>query len=175
MPDVVIVAIVVGAFGLVSTSLAILGPWLLNRQTAASRVKEKQQDWARQDDVAKAAKSAATAAQSTQKALVTSSRRTRKQLTHLEAQAQEIHGLVNSNLTIQMQNEYDGLIREKAALTEIIRLTKKSGDEPLQETLDAVIAAESKIADLSVNLIDRNRLPPAAVQPSSPVIVAGEL
>ena len=66
-----------------------------------------------------------------------------------------IHTLVNSNLSLALQAEHDGLIRELAMMREVISLKQLAGNEPTPEALEAIVAIQDRIKILSVQLHDR--------------------
>ena len=67
----------------------------------------------------------------------------------------EIHVLVNSNMTASMQAELDATQRELAMMHEVIDLKRVNGHEPTPVALEAIIFTEAKIADLRARLNDR--------------------
>lgn len=140
---------------------AMLSPlllsWLNNRNTQQAR----EQDWARQDEVAKRAaetshkmlarQDAATAA------LETASRATDLARQETYSQLSAIHTLVNSNMTAALQAELDSTKRELVALREIMELKAAAGQEPSVEALAVIETAERRIAELDALLAERQR------------------
>jgi hypothetical protein len=107
-----------------------LGPYLLKRQ-----------DWKRQDDVAKRVAEAAVL-------LVESGKTTNTKL-------DEIHTLVNSNMTESMQAELAATVRELATLQEVVHLKESTGQSPSDDTRVAIQVAKGRIAELRAVLADR--------------------
>jgi hypothetical protein len=73
----------------------------------------------------------------------------------LASRLDQIHGLVNSTLTAQMEESFQALSREVILMREIVSLNQASGHEPLAETLQAIILIEAKAAELRAKLDDR--------------------
>lgn len=164
MPDIVLVAIIV-LTGTVVT--AVVSPVLIIQLQNAQRTKERQEDWARQDEVAKkvdaAAEQAATAAellQASQKKiadqaaeaaslLVTSNQQIADTAERTMGKLDVIHTLVNSSLTSSMQGEHDGIIRELALLRTI------GGSKPSREITGAIEVAQARAAELESVIKDR--------------------
>lgn len=134
---------------------SVIGPLLLALLTGRQRRKEKEQDYKRQDEVArrveKVAKKAATAAgrvSTVATTLVASNSETNKKL-------DVIHTLVNSNMTKAMQGELDANIVTLASLKELIELKKAAGKEPTKEALSAIETVEKNIHELKLSMTDR--------------------
>lgn len=156
---------------------SITAPLVLSRLNDRARRQEKQQDYERQDAVAKAAEERASAAtkaaedvakqaadaaqlllesnQRVARAAATAAAQTSGKLDAVAQQAAEIHTLVNSNMTAAMQGELDSTVRELAMMKEVIGLRRHGGQEPSVEALAAVEATESRVADLRSALNDR--------------------
>lgn len=64
----------------------------------------------------------------------------------------QIHTLVNSNMTAAMQDSLDSTIRERAALIELSTSRKDANKEPTQDTVSAIALADAKISELRVTL-----------------------
>ncbi len=69
----------------------------------------------------------------------------------------ETHKLVNSNMTAQMQSEYDASVLLLASLKEIVALKRKSSapEEPSEAALSVIADTEARVADLRARLDDR--------------------
>lgn len=123
----------------VITSIAsIVSPVILSIITIRARRKDRQEDWARQDQVAK--KLAETAKSS---------------VAATNGKLDVIHKLVNSNMTAAMQDSLDSTLRERAALIELREYRLDLGKEPTEDTLTAIALADAKIAELLAILADR--------------------
>ena len=67
----------------------------------------------------------------------------------------EIHVLVNSNLTASMESE---LVAHKAALAlmkEMVDIKESSGKKPSRDLLSGIAVSEKKVSELSAKLSDR--------------------
>lgn len=128
---------------LIALVVAVIGPVILSYLNGLQRRKEKEQDYARQDEVAakvvEAAKKVAKTAKTSDKKL------------------DEIHILVNSNMTAAMQAELDARIGQLLLMKEVIELKKALGKTPLKDALVAVESTEEKITELRTKLADRLR------------------
>jgi hypothetical protein len=76
-------------------------------------------------------------------------------LLRLVAGQEQIHTLVNSNLTAQMNDTLDATVRDLASLQEIVALKERDGREPTPEALQVIEATESRIGELRAKLRDR--------------------
>jgi hypothetical protein len=76
-------------------------------------------------------------------------------LLRLVAGQEQIHTLVNSNLTAQMNDTLDATVRDLASLQEIVALKGREGREPTAEALQVIEATESRIGELRAKLRDR--------------------
>jgi len=153
-PTTLVVAAIVAAGGIVSP---IIMAWLTNRN--ARRMKED--DYARQDLVAarlmrrqdeaesKAAEVAAQAAEAA-RLLVVSNRKQEDIAIVTGAKLDQIHTLVNSNLTAAMQDQLDARISNLALLTELA-----ASKQPSAETQGVIDATRIKISELTNTLANR--------------------
>jgi hypothetical protein len=76
-------------------------------------------------------------------------------LVALQRSADEIHILVNSNLTAQMVAELDATERELVALREIIELKRAAGVTPTDAAEKTITFTVAKIAELRFSLSRR--------------------
>jgi hypothetical protein len=134
--------------------------------TSRAKRKEKDQDYAREDAVAKQAAEAARLLVERQDAMASKAAEAARLLAvNTEAVAKTaqrtsdkldvIHTLVNSNMTAAMQAELDATVREAAMIQEVMDLKKTSGVDPTVEALAALKSARNKIAELTSTLTDR--------------------
>jgi hypothetical protein len=152
--------------GVIVGALAILGQGWQRHQDARIRRSEKLEDWARMDAVAEQAKQAAElllrAQRDTKKrtdevaALAAQSATTvGAQLAELKAQGNDIHTLVNSDMTSARQE----LLDQTRILLNMYRKTiaadQMAGRESTPEDLQAVKDAEAKVSELQAILADR--------------------
>ena len=151
---------------LIVTAGALLTIWLNGKQLRAG----KAQDYARQDQVAallearqdaaeaKAAEVADKAEEAAELLLAANER-----VAHQSAEAAEvtngklaqIHELVNSNMTIQMEETHDALAQQLVLMREIIALHKAAGRPPSPEALEAISTLGEKVGELKSQLSDR--------------------
>jgi hypothetical protein len=141
MADTVIIA------GVVAASSTI-GPVLVAMVQSRNRRKEKEQDYERQDKVAKLAADAARTLETNTAEAFATARESKKTL-------DTIHMLVNSNLTASMQAEFNATVREATMMQEVIDLKRAAGVEPTIETLATLESTKSRISELSAALTDR--------------------
>jgi uncharacterized membrane protein len=124
---------------LVSTAVlaifaSITAPVILMNRTAAMHREDRLADYARQDAIALAAR--------------TASEKTNEKL-------DVIHTLVNSNMTAAMQAELDAIRREIVMMREVVALNLAAGREPTVEALAAIEATKLKITALEAQLAYR--------------------
>jgi len=140
---------------------------------AAVRRAEKQEDWARLDAVAAAAKTdswqllesqrvmagkadeASAGVVEVARVLAETTRASSLAIEKTQGQLTVIHTLVNSNMTAAMESELGALVRELALMREVVELKKVAGHAPTIETLAAIKATESKIIELTASIRDR--------------------
>jgi superoxide dismutase len=78
-----------------------------------------------------------------------------KSLIRLVAGQEQIHTLVNSNLTAQMNDTLDARVRDLASLKEIVSLKEEKGQKPSAEALQVIETQQSSIDELRAKLRDR--------------------
>lgn len=78
-----------------------------------------------------------------------------ERLESIETQLHQIHTLVNSNLTAQMNVSLDATVRELASLRENVALKERAGDAVASEVLQVIKATEARIGELRAQLRDR--------------------
>lgn len=112
----------------------IFGPLFLAYLTGRQRRREKVEDWARQDAVAAEVKRAAE---------------------EVNGKLAQIHELVNSTLTAQIEEARTALVQQAVLMREVVALNRAAGREPSQAALDAIDAIDAKVAELAAKLADR--------------------
>lgn len=166
MSDAVFIALIVGFFGFV-------GPWLLKRQDykrqdaviAAAEQRAHEID-ARQDLVAAQTAEAAQLLLGQQTAIREQAAEAARLLVQSDAERAEvaevtiaklddIHTLVNSNMTSAMQGELDATVAMLVLMKEVVTLRKDAGKRTSASSAAAIKAAETKIAELRAQLEDR--------------------
>jgi len=171
--ETVWVALIVVIGGTMTT---LLQAWLIRRGKA--------QDYARQDEVAAHAAEAAELLAARQDAaevkadkvarkaaeaaslLLAANERVAEQSAHAaevtNGKLAQIHELVNSNLTRQMEDTRDAQAQQEILMMEVIRLHKAAGREPSKEALDAIAAIRAKVAKATTELGARAKATVAA-------------
>lgn len=138
---------------------AMLSPLLLSLLTNRNRRLEKQEDYARQDEVARQASEAASKAAEKTEDVARQLRFTNQQVADNAkttiGKLDVIHALVNSNMTSAMQSEFDATTRELALMREVVELKKVAGHGPTVEVLAAIETTTRKISELHAALADR--------------------
>jgi type II secretory pathway pseudopilin PulG len=141
----VLVALIVA---ISSTIISIVSPILVSFLQNRTRRQEKAEDYARQDAVAQKAAEAA-------KLLLAANERVAANAVQTMSKLDDIHTLVNSNLTTAMRAELDATTRELAVMSELIDLKRASGHEPSVDAMAAIKATKAKVSELSAVLKDR--------------------
>jgi hypothetical protein len=153
---------------------ALLGPILVARTTNKQRRLDKIEDWAREDAVAakavlvaeQAAEAArllrvrtdevASKAEEAAALLLEANERVAKQTSEVAkvttGKLNQIHELVNSNMTIAIE---DQLLANEQLLVVLVELAQLRGSDAAPETTAAIIAAKGKIRELQSRLTDR--------------------
>jgi hypothetical protein len=80
------------------------------------------------------------------------------------AKLSQIHDLVNSNLTSQMDIAHVASVQQLLLMHEVVRLNRAAGSEPPQSALDAIATLEQRIAEMASVLKDRVAADAAAAQ-----------
>lgn len=155
--------IVVAVGALLTTALTTtLNAWQIR--------KGKDQDYARQDAVAAQAAEAARLLEARQDAiqhkaeeaaqlLLDSNKRVAVQAARAfeitNGKLAQIHELVNSNLTAQMEEAHAALIQQLVLMREVVSLNMASGRKASIESMQAISIIERKVAELGAKLNDR--------------------
>ena len=142
------IALIVGIFG-------FSGPLLLAVVQYMVHSREKRQDYARQDVVAKQAATVAKSLLISNEQVARNAETAATAVLVVTNKLDVIHTLVNSNLTTALQNELEAASRELVLMREVITLHTAAGRKPSVETLAAIRAAESKVSELRATLNDR--------------------
>lgn len=133
--------------------------WLNARQIRQG----KEQDYARQDEVAaqleqRQDKAEAKAAQVAE-LLLASNKRVEKQAAAVaevtDGKLNQIHELVNSTLTSQIEESHGALTQQLVLMREVIALHKAAGRKPSADALESIQVIERKVAELAAKLSDR--------------------
>lgn len=162
---------VVLLFGLLTATLAsLIAPWLLGRQTARAlltakaqeaelaaeakredaelRARERREDWARQDAVAAAAEAQAEKVAAALAKAEANAQRERKGLSNA---VQQVHVLVNDNLTSAKGRELKAL---RATLALLHAEQARSGNDPA--VADAIASTAAEVTALELELAARD-------------------
>jgi hypothetical protein len=178
--------------GTIAACSAVVSPVLLSILNNRYRAKERQVDFERQEAVATRvaavarqasddAKSlrkrtdevAAVAAESSAELIKTNkaaAEATNAQLHDLHVGQREIHALVNSNLTTEMQAHQAALVSTLGLMQEVVALQRRNGIEPSADTLTAMENTRLKIAELDAILKDRIQVTQAVAAASFPSV-----
>lgn len=73
----------------------------------------------------------------------------------IEGKLDVVHTLVNSDKTMALQIQHDGLVRELVLLRVVVDLHRNAGHEPTKEAVDEIGRTELQIADLEKLLAER--------------------
>lgn len=136
------------------------------QEEATTRLREKQEDWARQDMVAEKVQGAAEQARKAANLLVesneqvasvqkTTAESTFKQLGDIQSQNHQIHTLVNSALSAEMEGRLDATRDTLVLMVELVDVKRKQGHEPTTEALEAITDKKGKVATLELMIADR--------------------
>jgi hypothetical protein len=149
---------------------SITAPLILAHRTEKMHREDREAEYARQDEMARAAHAAVQAAgrAATDARTFASETATKvtAQLDAAEATAARatestnsrldiIHALVNSGLTSVMKEELAALERELGLLHEVCELHRANGREPTPEMLATIKVTEQKVAELTQVIADR--------------------
>jgi hypothetical protein len=148
--------IVVALAAAIGAGLAAGVPvYITAQQTRVAR----REDWARQDQVAAALERRQNAAEAkaaeVARQLATSNRLVVEQNTVTNGKLAQIHELVNSNLTTQMEVGHTSLVQQLVLMREVVRLNREAGRPPESAALAAIAALEARVAELGTQLRDR--------------------
>jgi hypothetical protein len=140
------------------------------REAAVIARAARKEDWARQDAVAAQAAEAArlllerqdktaAAAAETARRLVTANERVATTAAAAAAETNgrlgQIHELVNSSMTTQMEDAHTALVQQAIYMREVIRLNEEAGRKPDTAALAALAALEARVTELAAKLRDR--------------------
>ncbi len=126
----------------------------------------RRQEWTRQDQVAARTREVAEQAAKAAKLLIASNEQIAqvqretasaavRATAETSAKLDQIHTLVNSNMTAAMTNELDATIRTAAMMRELIEVKRAAGLEPTADVLALVETTQAKVDELQANLADR--------------------
>ena len=144
-------------------SLALINGWLGGRKEtrdAAIKREEKQEEWRRQDVVAAQAAEAARLLLEAQRETIARTdkvaRLTEQATRQTSAKLEQIHVLVNSEMTAARTAERDTQQLLVLALKHSLTLSQALGHPPDKQELDALAVAEERIVKLNKIILDRN-------------------
>ena len=129
---------------------SLISPTVLSYFTNRARRADKKLDWAREDDVAERAKKTA-------ELLVENNERVARTSKETNLKLDQIHTLVNSNMTAAMRAELEATIQKLKLMREIVARDKADNIKVLPEALRAIKDVELKIGELTATLNDRLR------------------
>lgn len=149
---------------------SITAPLILAHRTEKMHREDREAEYARQDEIARAAHAAVeTAGQAATDARTFAAETATKVTAQLNAAGEEaarvaestnsrldiIHALVNSGLTSVMKSELAAIERELELLHEVTELHRANGREPTPEMLASIQVTEKKAAELAQVIADR--------------------
>ena len=163
-------AVYVSAFAMVT---AIFAPWLMASQLNRNARKVKEEDYKRQDEVAarveqiagrtnaKQDESARLAQEAARLLLIhnikadEAAERAEASAAVRDAKLDQIHTLVNSNLTAALKDQLDARKAMLALLLETVGTKKEIGAEPSADMMALIDDAQKKVAELEAVMLDR--------------------
>jgi len=144
---------------LVAVFTSVTAPLILVRRSEQMHREDLQADYQRQDRIAAVAAGTAAAMLAVQRdmaqAMAIRDDRASAKLDLINAQAQSIHTLVNSDMTAARQSELDQTRAMLTVLRRVVDLSKARGQAPDPRDLDALAAAETRATELEQILADR--------------------
>jgi hypothetical protein len=158
------------AIALLIPILGVASPLLLAGLVAKNNRDSKQQDWDRQDIVAERAEKVALDAAHTAELVVerqhsldqktdevarlvaSSTTTTNEQLTAQNKKLEEIHVLVNSQMTEALRSELGATMDTLAWMSELMDVRKNDGSPPTKSMLEAYASRELKATELKDKL-----------------------
>jgi hypothetical protein len=145
--------------GVVAIFTSITAPLILSHRTERMHREDQLADYQRQDQVAREAKAAADALLAQQVAATEAARErdveSALMLGRINAQADRIHTLVNSDMTAARQEELDQAESTIVILERVISTARAKGIQPGAEDLEALEAARTRRDRLEQILADR--------------------
>ena len=139
-------ALIIAATVISPAILALITNLLTSRQRRA----EKLLDWEREDKVARVAAEAA-------RLLVANNDVVARTAAVTNGKLDQIHTLVNSNMTAAMRAELEATIEKLKLMRQIVDRDKADNIKVLPEALRAISEVEIKIGELQASLNDRLR------------------
>lgn len=150
------------AIGVTGLMTAAIMSWLNSRSderkikaAADAKSKEKAEDYARQDEVAKRAEAARVQAEVAARLLLESNKTVAATAKEQGAKLDQIHILVNSEKTAGMERELLAVRTTILALEELSDLKRASGKEPSAAALKELEARRKQKSELEAQLADR--------------------
>jgi hypothetical protein len=149
---------------------SITAPLILAHRTEKMHREDREAEYARQDEIARAAHDAVTvagkAASDSRTFAAETATKVKNQLDEAKSEAalvakdtnsrlDIIHALVNSGLTSVMKAELAATQRELALLYEVCELHRSNGREPGAEMLLSIQLTEKKVTELTQTIQDR--------------------
>jgi hypothetical protein len=134
---------------LVAVIVAVVAPALLSVLTSRQRRAERVEDYARQDAVAaKTAEAARLLLAANERVAAQSAEADRA----TQAKLDQIHSLVDGNLTEAQEREVNAMRVMLASMREVVALSRKLGLVPAPDSLRQIESTEARIGVLEGNL-----------------------
>ena len=158
------VTIVGGILGLSSILSPFLMAWLVNRAAVKRKIDgDARADLVaerlmkRQDEAERKAADVADQAARAAELLVVSNRKQEEIAKVQGAKLDQIHTLVNSNLSAALQDQLDARTATLVILRETVAAKQQFGISPSAETIAAIDANQIKVEELGAQLADRRK------------------
>ncbi len=135
---------------LVAVVVSVIAPVIQSHFVNRARRYEKKLDWQRQDEVAAKAEEAA-------KLLLAANELVAENANVINGKLDQIHTLVNSNMTAAMKAELEATVQKLVLMRKIVDRDRADDIKVLPEALKAIRDVEEKIEELTATLNDRLR------------------
>ncbi len=142
----------IAAIGAIVALATTASPVILSVITARQRQREKAEDYKRQDDVAAKAEEAAALLLAANERVA---HQTATASSETQAQLRQIHTLVNSNLTQEMEARLVALDAQIVLTHEVMRLNTAAGADPTEASQAALLSLERTAEGLRRSLTER--------------------
>ena len=157
-----VTTIVVALVGLFSVAVTAIGaPMLLARQLNKQHQEERQEDWDREDLVAKRLEQAG---KELRDGVDEVARKAEEATTAVDAKmdalalnVEKVHELVNSNVTNEQRRALVLALSNVTQMELLIDANRKLGTSPTVKVLASLEAAKSSVEELQASLLERER------------------
>lgn len=154
-----VVALISFAASTVAVALPLWIPLLMASRRKSKDAEEaqkiKEQEWAREDEIARRVETAAKTLVTSNAQVAATAGQMNGKLDKLQEGSDVIHTLVNASMTAAKQKELDSKRNELALMKELVDIKRHQKHEPTAETLGAIKAISERIAELQTEVEDR--------------------